>query len=241
MSDTKICPKCQIDKPYTEFSKNKHTKDGYERVCKECDKVYRQEYTSRIKAYRVEYRQNNKERIKKYAVNKKQAFYAMTHEEMEKIVHYDPTTGDIVGVEHPASVIDEGDYWRVCLLGTRVPAHRLAWFLMYKKWVPYIDHIDGDGHNNRLSNLRECSIHENGCNRAEHRNGHLIGAHFDKRRNLWRSHIQIDGKLVSLGNSFSTEREASLAYCIYVTKNGLVRREFLPTIFTDEELYGEEK
>ena len=33
MLDTKTCPKCQIDKPYMEFSKNKHTKDGYERVC----------------------------------------------------------------------------------------------------------------------------------------------------------------------------------------------------------------
>ena len=33
---TKICSKCKIEKPITEFHKNKSKKDGYGHICKKC-------------------------------------------------------------------------------------------------------------------------------------------------------------------------------------------------------------
>jgi len=78
---------------------------------------------------------------------------------------------------------------------------------------------------------------ENGCNRVEHRNGHLIGSSFNISKQTWQSTVSIKGKRIQIG-TYNTEREASLAYCRCVLQNGLVRREFLPKIFTDEELYA---
>lgn len=43
-------------------------------------------------------------------------------------------------------------------------AHRVAWVIAYGEWPGIIDHIDGDGTNNRLLNLREVTKQENARN-----------------------------------------------------------------------------
>lgn len=60
-------------------------------------------------------------------------------------------------------VFDNGNGYHVfVVLGQRFYAHRAAWVLTHGKYpCGSIDHIDGDGHNNKLSNLRDVSHAEN--------------------------------------------------------------------------------
>lgn len=74
-----------------------------------------------------------------------------------------------------------------------------------------IDHINGNGLDNRRENLRVVSFRENMMNQKIHRNGKLIGASFQKARGSWRSVIKYKGRQKHLGE-FSTEMAAHLRY-----------------------------
>ena len=41
----KICSKCKIEQPTTEFCKNKIERDGLNRICKSCEREYHKDYT----------------------------------------------------------------------------------------------------------------------------------------------------------------------------------------------------
>ena len=58
----KICNKCKICKPYTEFHKQMNTKDGYTGSCKPCRKLQQQIYrkTEKGKAKDKRYNDSNK-------------------------------------------------------------------------------------------------------------------------------------------------------------------------------------
>jgi hypothetical protein len=74
-----------------------------------------------------------------------------------------------------------------------------------------IDHISGDGLDNRRENLRRCTHAQNTRNRAKHKvkTSRFKGVH--RERNKWRARIRRDGIYYTLG-FFDTEREAALAY-----------------------------
>lgn len=72
-----------------------------------------------------------------------------------------------------------------------------------------IDHINRDKTDNRLTNLRICTIAENSWNSAA-RSG-LKGAHFNTRERKWRAQIKVNGKRYFLG-FFGTEEAAHEAY-----------------------------
>ena len=61
---TKFCKRCGQTKSFTEFAKNKLTKDGLRVCCKECDKIYRQSISNKQKEYHREYYKNNAELFK---------------------------------------------------------------------------------------------------------------------------------------------------------------------------------
>lgn len=93
-------------------------------------------------------------------------------------------------------------------------AHRLAWLYVHGEWPrEYIDHIDGDRANNRLSNLREATHVENQQNRKICRTNTsgLKGIAFDRNRGKWTAQITVNGKRVSLGR-FNDPMEAHAAY-----------------------------
>ena len=46
-------------------------------------------------------------------------------------------------------------------------AHRLIYLYHYGQLPKYIDHIDGNVYNNKIENLRECSLRQNGMNRGK--------------------------------------------------------------------------
>lgn len=49
---TKVCTKCGIEKPFSEFYNNRASKDGKTTRCKECEKVIRLGYDKRIRKMR---------------------------------------------------------------------------------------------------------------------------------------------------------------------------------------------
>lgn len=67
--DEKICHRCQVAKPFSEFNKHKQTKDGYCASCRSCQKVYHRQYYLRNQEKfrekgirdRIKYADRNKE------------------------------------------------------------------------------------------------------------------------------------------------------------------------------------
>lgn len=76
-----------------------------------------------------------------------------------------------------------------------------------------VDHINGNGLDNRIENLRVCSRTQNNGNRRKiaKKSSKYKGVHFDKQTNKWRAEITHEGKRIRLGR-FKTEKEAVNAY-----------------------------
>ena len=78
-------------------------------------------------------------------------------------------------------------------------AHRVAWALYYGEWPNgEIDHIDGNGTNNSVINLRVVASSENSMNTKLHKHntsGH-IGVYFESFTNKWVAAAEKGGKKV---------------------------------------------
>ena len=76
-----------------------------------------------------------------------------------------------------------------------------------------VDHIDGDGLNNRLSNLRVASRRQNSMNRRRGTNNTsgYVGVYWDKHSHKWRSDIHPNGKRVYIGR-FDDPIDAAIAH-----------------------------
>jgi len=77
-----------------------------------------------------------------------------------------------------------------------------------------VDHVNGDGLDNRRRNLRACSDtqnHANALKRRTNMSSRFKGVTFDKSRGKWSAKINPTGKTVNLGR-FDTEVKAALAY-----------------------------
>lgn len=77
-----------------------------------------------------------------------------------------------------------------------------------------VDHIDGNGLNNRRSNLRLATVSQNGCNRgpAVNNTSGYKGVWWFAYAKLWTAQIRLKGKRYHLGY-FKTAEEAHSAYC----------------------------
>lgn len=92
-------------------------------------------------------------------------------------------------------------------------AHHVAWAIHYGRWPKSIDHINGDGTDNRLCNLRECHQKTNSQNIRKAKVNSLtqvlgVWKHPNGR---FRATICIDGKSKHIGY-FSTPEDAHIAY-----------------------------
>lgn len=91
--------------------------------------------------------------------------------------------------------------------GTHISMHRL---LLPTKSPKIVDHKNGNGLDNRRSNLREATHSDNRHNARKKRGSSslLAGVHYVKP---WWAQIQIHGKRIGLGR-FATEQEAHEAF-----------------------------
>lgn len=113
-------------------------------------------------------------------------------------------------------------YRRVYYKGKDWRAHRLIWEMHYGK-IPegmFIDHINGNGLDNRLENLRLATQSQNACNRKQNKNNTsgYKGVVYSKPRGNhrpykkpWVVHIQIGNKKYSK-RGFATAEEAAQYY-----------------------------
>lgn len=102
-------------------------------------------------------------------------------------------------------------YRRVSVDGDRYAAHRIVWKMVHGTDPETIDHINRDRSDNRPSNLRSCTEHENALNRPMHKNNRcgVKGVHACNGK--WRAMIRFEGRSRHIG-LFETLEEASAAY-----------------------------
>ena len=88
--------------------------------------------------------------------------------------------------------------------------------------LPQVDHIDGDGANNDVSNLRMATSKQNHRahqRRSEDCSSQYRGVVWYKRYKKWKAACMIDGNLKHLGY-FDDEREAAIARDSYAFSQG---------------------
>jgi hypothetical protein len=152
--------------------------------------------------------------------------FMITQERLKEVLSYDSETGVFVWKERnkkytkrlngkEAGCLRPDGYKTIVIDQRKYPAHRLA-FLYINGSMPkfQIDHINGNGSDNRTCNLREANNAENQQNKynchSDNYSG-LLGVSFYKERNVFYSRIQINGKQKHLGY-FDTPEEAHKAY-----------------------------
>lgn len=92
--------------------------------------------------------------------------------------------------------------------------HRLAWLYIYGKWpTEQIDHINGDGCDNRICNLRQATHAQNTRNVRRHRDSEskYKGIYIDKRVGRWVAKICVNKKSIHIG-IYKNEEMAAKAY-----------------------------
>ena len=83
----------------------------------------------------------------------------------------------------------------------------------------YVDHINGNGLDNRKANLRIVSHQQNMFNMKGHKSAtsKFKGVSWCSSRQKWAAHICKDGKTVAIGR-FKTEKAAAVAYNSYAER-----------------------
>lgn len=89
--------------------------------------------------------------------------------------------------------------------------HRFLWEAWGNDPAPQMDHIDGDGLNNRRSNLRAATIQQNAANRVYRSASGRKGVSFRRDTGRWIARIGANGFDRHLG-TFDTADEAAAAY-----------------------------
>lgn len=151
----------------------------------------------------------------------------ITQEHLKECLHYRPETGAFIWIDRPRRHFSCDLSWKktntqysgrpaghykshkgrrtlyieIQINGKLYKAHRMAWLYIYGVLPSKtIDHIDGDGTNNKIENLRDVSQSENNKNRPvrkDNKSG-VTGVTWCNTRRKWVASIRVNGFLKTL-------------------------------------------
>lgn len=142
----------------------------------------------------------------------------VTREYLWSIFYYNEEEGSLYyqATDKLAATTSDGRYARVNVGNGegRKYEHHVIWFMIYGEWpTNYIDHKDGNGFNNRLDNLRECTMSQNIAN-SDWSPIRCIERHGRK----FRVRPVLHGIRQNVG-SFNSIEEARVAYLAWAEKH----------------------
>ncbi len=144
----------------------------------------------------------------------------LTQAELKTIVNYNQDTGIftwikprkhvIVGTQ--AGSLDKDGYLIITINQKSYRAHRLAWFYIYGYFPEMVDHINGIGTDNRISNLRPANKSQNAMNAKTPitNSTGVKGVYFNKKIQRYVAAIKVNQKNNYVGK-FKTLEEAKIA------------------------------
>ncbi len=145
----------------------------------------------------------------------------MNQSRLMQLLHYDPVTGvftrvvsnrtDRVGTI-PGAKNTKG-HIQIRLDGVLYMAHRLVWLYVFGSFPEnQLDHINGVKHDNRLTNLRECSNKRNSENRkmSSRNTSGFRGVSFDKHHGKFKAYVGHNMGSIHVG-LFDTAESAAVA------------------------------
>ncbi len=147
---------------------------------------------------------------------------AIGHQELLNYLSYDKETGafrrSTFSVRHAGYVlgtVNSNGYFEISIHGTHYACARLAWFYIRGAWPNgWVDHIDGDTLNNRMSNLRIATEQQSSFNRgipSSNTSGFRGVVYLQKQRKWWARMFK-NGKWICMGSAHKTPESASMAY-----------------------------
>lgn len=147
---------------------------------------------------------------------------------------YNPDTGEVRYTNPTKERIVRHRYIEMRIDNTKYFGHVIAWIHTYKKYPDkYIDHINGDKHDNRICNLREVNKRENALNKQVHRGGKLPGA--TKCMRGYTVTVQLYSGYKAYLGYYQDAKAASNAYFKYLLTHRLISWEFAKQIGVSED------
>jgi hypothetical protein len=142
--------------------------------------------------------------------------FMLTQERLKEVLTYNPQTGFFTRNKTggPIGCANKKlGYYQIGIDYKRYYAHRLAWLYMYGEMPNKdIDHINNNGFDNSINNLRTATRKENIRNSKHQKNNTSGYKGVIEIKGKWRAAIKVDRKNIYLG-MFSTAEEAHRAYC----------------------------
>ena len=146
-----------------------------------------------------------------------------TRELVSEYISYDPETGSFTrtktsGTKRAGEKVGckNQRYLMIHICGKKIRGHQLAWLLTHGRMPKTIDHINGNGLDNRLCNLREVTQQQNIHNirkPPKHNTTGLLGVSYYKAGNKFSAQINLDGKKKHLGYF----DDPQIAHQVYLT------------------------
>ncbi|MCO1367170.1 HNH endonuclease signature motif containing protein [Burkholderia multivorans] len=153
----------------------------------------------------------------------------LTFERAQQLFKYDSATGELYWKCKPSNKSNRikagdavgniakgsrGGYYKQCSVDKeKYLVHRIVWLIHHGEFPKHeIDHVDGNGLNNRIENLRAVTGPENRKNlprRRDNTSG-VTGVSWHNKAKKWLAQAQVEGKYVYLG-LFDTVESAAQA------------------------------
>ena len=198
-SKARVCPSCGRLLPLTDkyWYKNKSTKDGFSAGCKECELERTREEKGHLP------RESENEYID---LHNGESLIVLKNQK-RKIVGYAKIDTDCVEKCKPykwhltkaSRGIGHSGNTSYVMSSNRIPLHRFI--LGEPRKGETIDHINRNGLDNRLCNLRFATFSQNNMNKGVQKNNTsgYTGVEWRKNEGKWRARIKINYKSYELG------------------------------------------